>query len=331
MLVTQRTGALVVVSADGASVSAPVAGVPAVVSGGQGGLLDVALDPDFETAGFNWIYIAYAEAAGAVSGTAVARGRLDLASNRLTELAVLFRQVPKISAEGHYGSRLAFGHDKTLFITLGERQQGEPAQILDNHLGKVVRINRDGSIPSGNGAGLPAGTLPEIWSVGHRNPQGAAVHPVTGELWQAEHGPSGGDELNLVRSGNNLGWPRVSYGCHVQSATCEIIGGGTHAPTYTEPVSRWPVAGTPRPYQSIAPSGIAFYTGRGFPEWNGNVFVAALADRALWRVVLNGNSEAARERLFGSLNERIRCVREGRDGWLYFLTDSGRIYRVDRG
>ena len=329
MLVTQKGGSMVILSAGGSTISAPLAGVPAVVTGGQGGLLDVALDPDFTTPGSNWVYFSYEEAGSGGSGTAVSRGRLNTSTNELTEVTRIFQQLPKISsAFGHFGSRFAFRSDKTLFITLGERQQGAPAQDLTNHLGKVVRINRDGSNPSGN-PNLGTGTRPEIWSYGHRNPQGAAIHPTTGELWSTEHGPNGGDELNVVRAGQNYGWPNVSYGCHEDGPNCEV-GGGVHAPQYTEPVSRWPAPGTPQPYVSTAPSGMSFYTGSGFPEWQGNVFIAALRGTSLWRVVLSGDTELARERLFESLGARIRCVRQGPDGWLYLLTDSGLLVRVDR-
>jgi len=332
MLITQKGGSMVVLSADGTIKSNPLAGVPTVASGGQGGLLDVAIDPDFATPGSNWVYFSYSESGTGGSGTAVNRGRLDLANGQLLDVSLtpIFRQLPKVSGDGHFGSRLAFRSDKTLFITLGERQQGSPAQSLVSHLGKIVRINRDGSIPADN-PNMGAGAYPGIWSYGIRNPQGAAIHPTTGELWEVEHGPQGGDELNIARSGQNYGWPNVSYGCNYGSntANCEI-GGGVHAPTYTEPVSRWPEPGVPTPNYSIAPSGLTFYTGSGFPEWNGNVFLGALAGTALWRVVLNGNVEVSRERLFASLGQRIRCVKQGPDGWLYFLTDSGRLYRVDR-
>jgi glucose/arabinose dehydrogenase len=335
MLVSQKSGGgLVLVSADGRSISSPLAGVPAVdPAGGQAGLLDVALDPDFTTPGSNWVYFSYSEAGSGGSCTAVSRGRLDLAGHRLVDVpsVPLFRQTPRISSDfGHFGSRLAFRADKTLFITLGERQQGAPAQTLDNYLGKVVRINRDGSFP-GDNPDLGPGALPGIWSYGHRNPQGAAIHPNTGELWVTEHGPNGGDELNVARAGGNYGWPNVSYGCNDDGPNCELGGGGgVHAPQYTEPVSRWPAPGTPRPYQSIAPAGMSFYTGAGFPEWQGNVFVTALRGAALWRVVLNGDTEVSRERLFDSLGQRIRCVRQGPDGWLYLLTDSGQLIRIHR-
>ncbi len=321
LLVTQKGGSLAIVAANGQSVIATVSGLPAVAAGGQGGLLDVALDPDFAID--PWIYWTYAEpGAGAeagLRGTAVARGRL--VGNALQDVAVIYRQVPKTGGEGHYGSRLAFRADKTLFVTLGERQQGSPAQDLATTLGKVVRIHRDGTIPSDNPA-IP-GARPETWSYGHRNPQGAAIRPGAGDLWLNEHGPQGGDELNRVTAGGNYGWPLVSYGCNYGDPVGDAcrIGGGTHAPAFVEPVSYWVPT-------SVAPAGLVFYTGAGFPQWQGSAFMGTLAGTALWRIALSGDAEVARERLFGSLGERIRDVEQGPDGWLYLLTDSGKLIRV---
>lgn len=321
ILVTQKGGAMRLLPAGGAGTATAVTGVPAVVDAGQGGLLDIVLDPDF--ASDPWVYFAYSEAGpGGTAGTAVARARLVGAA--LQDLAVIFRQLPKVSGSGHFGARLAFRADKTLFIALGERQLGSPAQDVTGHLGKVVRIARDGSVPAGNPS-FGAGARPELWSIGHRNPQGAAIHPTSGDLWVVEHGPQGGDELNHVRPGNNHGWPVRSYGCNYGDPVGDAcrIGGGTHAPAYAEPVSFWVPT-------SIAPSGLVFYTGSGFPEWQGNAVFGALAGTALWRVALNGDTELSRERLFADLNERIRCVRQGPDGWLYLLTDSGKLIRIDR-
>jgi glucose/arabinose dehydrogenase len=324
ILVTERGGTLRIVSADGATVSAPVGGVPSVFASGQGGLLDVALDPDF--ASDPWVYLSYAEpgsgSEAGLAGTAVARGRLQ--GSALVGVQVIFRQAPKVSGAGHFGSRLVFAGDKTLYVTLGERQQGSPAQDVTGHLGKVVRIARDGSVPAGN-PGFGAGARPELWSNGHRNPQGAALHPTTGELWLCEHGPQGGDEVNIARAGRNYGWPVRSYGCNYgdpPGPACQI-GGGTHAPNFEEPLATWVPT-------SIAPSGLAFYTGAMFPEWQGNLFMGALAGRALWRMVLSGNTVVSREALFATLGERIRDVRQGPDGALYMLTDNGagRIVRI---
>ncbi len=330
MLVTQKGGTMVILSADGARVEATVSGIPAVVDSGQGGLLDVVLDPDFDAQTNPWVYWSYAEAGSGGSGTAVARGRLVGAA--LQDVAVIFRQLPKLSGSGHFGSRLAFRADKTLFVTLGERMRDDPfspglqyAQDVATLLGKVVRIHRDGSTPADNPQLGSPGALPQIWSYGHRNPQGAAIHPVSGELWVSEHGPQGGDELNRVLAGGNYGWPIRSYGCPYGMPvgdTCRV-GGGRHAPTYVEPVSFWVPT-------SIAPAGLMFYTGERFPDWRGSAFVGALADKALWRVALNGNVEVSREGLFGELGERIRDVRQGPDGWIYLLTDSGKLIRVER-
>ncbi|MBX3606262.1 MAG: PQQ-dependent sugar dehydrogenase [Piscinibacter sp.] len=321
LLVTQKSGALVFVSADGRQVSAPLGGVPEVADSGQGGLLDVALDPDFATRPD--VYLSYAERDGLGSGTAVARGRL--AGAALRDTTVIFRQQPKVWGSGHFGARLVFARDKTLFVTLGERQKGEPAQDLASHLGKVVRLNRDGSVPADNPR-IP-GARPEIWSYGHRNPQGAALHPRTGELWLVEHGPQGGDELNIARAGGNYGWPQRSFGCPYGAPVGEDcrIGGGAHADDQVGPLTTW----TPT---SIAPSGMAFCSGRMFPEWRGNLFVGALAGTALWRLTLDGERVVAREALYASLRERIRDVREAPDGALLLLTDSrqGRILRVAR-
>ena len=330
MLVTQKQGTMVMLSGDGATVLATLTGVPSVDTSGQGGLLDVAVDPQFDPVTHPWVYWTYAEAGAGGKGTAVARGRL--VGTALLDVQVVFRQVPKTSASNnHYGSRLAFGADGTLFVTLGERQLDNPsapttlyAQNVANHLGKIVRINRDGSVPPGN-PDFGAGARPELWTIGHRNPQGAAIHPSTGELWVVEHGPQGGDELNRAVAGGNYGWPLRSYGCPYGAPIGDAcrVGGGTHAPTYVEPVSYWVPT-------SIAPSGMIFYTGDRFPEWHGNVLFGALAGTALWRVELNGNALAARERLFGNLGERIRHVRQGPDGWIYLLTDSGKLLRVER-
>ena len=321
MLVTQKGGTMVVLAADGASVQATLGGLPAVVSDGQGGLMDVALDPDFATD--PWVYWTYSEpgtgAEAGLSGTSVARGRL--VGDALQDVAVIYRQVPKVSGAGHFGSRLAFRADKTLFVTLGERQKGSPAQDLATTLGKVIRIRRDGTIPSDN-PGI-TGARPEIWSYGHRNPQGAAIRPGTDELWVTEHGPQGGDEINRIVPGGNFGWPLVSYGCNYGDpvgVACRI-GGGTHAPAYVEPVSFWVPT-------SIAPAGLLFYTGTRFPAWQGNAFLGALAGTALWRVELRGNAEVVRERLLGDLGERIRDVEQGPDGFLYLLTDGGKLIQL---
>jgi glucose/arabinose dehydrogenase len=272
------------------------------------------------------VFLSYSEpgsgAEAGRSGTAVARAQL--VGNALQGLTVIFRQAPKVSGGGHYGSRLVFGRDKTLFITLGDRQLGSPAQDLAQTLGKVVRVNRDGSLPTDNPS-FGAGARPGLWSLGHRNPQGAALNPSTGELWVSEHGSQGGDEINIARAGANYGWPTVSYGCNYGDpvGTACAIGGGTHAPRFVEPLTWWVPT-------SIAPAGMAFYEGALFPEWQGNLFVGALAGQALWRLTLSGNSVTAREKLFDDLGQRIRAVKVAPDGALVLLTDGGRLIRVAR-
>ena len=321
ILVTEKRGRMVILSAEGTTVQEALTGLPAVADASQGGLLDVALDPDFTTD--PWIYWTYAEpGTGAelgLAGTAVARGRIIGSS--LNDVEVIYRQKPKVTGGGHFGSRIAFCSDRTLYVTLGERQKFTPAQDLTTTLGKVIRINRDGSIPPDNPSII--GAEPEIFSYGHRNPQGAAIRPGGDELWVTEHGPQGGDEINKIVAGGNYGWPVVSYGCNYGDPVSDAcrIGGGVHAPNYIEPVSYWvPV--------SIAPSGMIFYTGAGFPQWQGNLFVGALVGTALWRVELNEDQEVLRERLFFEPNERIRDVGQGPDGWIYLLTDSGKLVQI---
>ena len=321
ILVSERNGDLIILSADGKTKLSTVSGLPSVAAAGQGGLLDVALDPDFTID--PWVYWTYAEAGtgaeSGLSGTAVARGRL--VGTALQDVEVIYRQTPKVSGNGHFGSRIVFRSDKTLFVTLGERQKFTPAQELDKTLGKVIRINRDGTLPANNP--VIAGALPEIWSYGHRNPQGAAIRPGSDDLWISEHGPQGGDELNLVVAGGNYGWPLVSYGCNYGAPVGDAcqIGGGVHAPNYVEPVSYWvPI--------STAPAGMIFYTGAGFPQWQGNIFIGALAGTSLWRIELDGNREKTREQLFLALGERIRDVEQGPDGWIYLITDSGKLIQI---
>ena len=330
MLVTQRGGSLVIVRADGSAVDAAVSGVPAVNSAGQGGLLDVALDPDFASTGA--VFLSYSEDGPGGSGTALARARL--VGNELRDLAVIWRQQPKVASGIHYGARIVFRPDKTLYLAVGERGQDSPsaptalyAQNPAVTLGKVLRLNRDGSIPAGNPV-FAAGAASGLWSLGHRNPQGAALRPGGSELWVAEHGPQGGDELNRIRAGANYGWPLRSYGCPYGAPVGDAcrVGGGTHAPDFEEPASYWVPTST-------APSGMAFYDGDRFPDWRGQVFVGALAGRTLWRLQLDAAGNVlAREPVpeVQALGQRIRDVRQGPDGWLYLLSDEGRILRLER-
>ncbi|WKB54237.1 PQQ-dependent sugar dehydrogenase [Eleftheria terrae] len=318
MLVTERPGRLRIVSARG-ELSPPVQGLPAVDSGGQGGLLDVALDPHYAENG--WIYLSYAEPGDGGNGTAVARAKLQ--GQRLTDLSVIFRQSPKFKGGNHFGSRLVFGRDGRLFITLGDRfSLRQQAQSAGDTIGKVVRIEPDGRVPADNPLVGKPGARPEIWSWGHRNIQGAALHPQTGELWTHEHGPQGGDEVNLTERGKNYGWPVITYGR--EYGTGFKIGEGTAKDGMEQPLVHW--------VPSIAPSGMAFLTSDRYPGWQGSLFVGALRAQVLVRLELDGRKVVREERLLQNLHERIRDVRQGTDGWLYLLTDSedGKVLRVER-
>lgn len=321
MLVTERPGRLRHVTADGA-LSEPIAGVPEVDSRGQGGLLDVALDPDFETN--HRVYMSYAQLGdGGTTSTAVARGTLSEDFAAITGLEVIFSQQPKVASTLHYGSRLVFDGNGHLFITTGERSDKRfrvQAQDLDSHLGKVIRINPNGSVPEDNPFVGEAGALPEIWSYGHRNIQGATLHPQTGDLWINEHGPRGGDELNLIQAGGNYGWPLVTEGVEYSGAPIEPPA---DLPSdLVAPVQAW----VPSP----APSGLTFYASDMFPDWQGDAFMGALAGTSLIRVDMDGDTVLGDEFLFTDLGMRIRDVVEGPDGALYLLTDArnGEIVRV---
>jgi glucose/arabinose dehydrogenase len=316
-LVTERPGRLRIVGTDG-KLSEPLGGVPAVDAIKQGGLLDVALDPEF--AATRLVYLSYTEKREDGNGTTVARGRLG--ERGLEDVQVIFRQRPAVSGGHHFGSRLVFARDGRLFITLGDRfSERARAQTLDSHLGKVVRIERDGKIPADNPFLGRPGALPEIWSYGHRNVQGAALHPATGELWTNEHGPKGGDELNRDLPGRNYGWPTVTYGVEYSG---EKISDSPTAPGIEPPVHYW--------VPSIATSGLLFYTGTRFPQWRGSAFVGGLANKQLVRLEMDGTRVVREERLLeGVVNERVRDVEQGPDGSIYLLTDeiNGRLLRVE--
>ncbi|HSW15380.1 MAG TPA: PQQ-dependent sugar dehydrogenase [Solimonas sp.] len=314
MLVTERPGRMRLVDAQG-RLSPPLAGVPAVADGGQGGLLDVVLDPQF--AQTRRIYFSYSEPRADGRGTAVAHAQLG--AQGLEGLRVIFRQQPSMSGGNHYGSRLAFAPDGNLFVTLGERYNGmQQAQLLDNHLGKVIRIDREGGVPVGNPYIKRKDARPEIWSYGHRNPQGAAIDPQSGRLWTHEHGPRGGDEINLPQAGRNYGWPVITWG--VDYSGLKIADGETTRKGMEQPLHYW--------VPSIAPSGMAFYTAQRFPAWRGSLFVGSLKFGQLVRLQLDGERVLREER--HELGARIRDVRQGPDGWLYLLTDDskGRLLRV---
>ena len=315
MLVTERAGRLRVVTADG-KVSAPIAGVPSVHAVNQGGLLDVAVAPDFAQS--RRLYLSFAQAVEGGARTAVVSARL--ADMALTEVKLIFAQADIVAGGHHFGSRIAIARDGSLYVTTGERYVAKDrAQALDSHLGKVIRINPDGSVPKDNPFVGKTGAKPEIWSYGHRNLQGAAIHPVTGKLWTHEHGPKGGDEINIPAAGKNYGWPVVGYGIDYSG---QKLHDSTGKAGMEPPVHYW--------VPSIAPSGMAFYTADRFPAWKGSLFVGALAGQHLARLTLDGERVVAEERLLGERNERIRDVRQGPDGYLYVLTDerNGKILRV---
>lgn len=315
MLVTERPGRLRVVSAEG-RLSEPLGGVPTVAAVGQGGLLDVALDPDF--ARNRLVYLSYAEPGDGGQGTAVARGRLGPTS--LENVEVIFRQLPKVGGGLHFGSRLVFGRDGMLYVTLGERGRKEMAQDLAVHQGKVIRIRPDGTVPPDNPFVGRAGVRPEIYSHGHRNPQGAALHPETGALWTVAHAARGGDEVNVVRAGLNYGWPVITYGRDYSGLK---IGEGTAKAGMEQPLHYWD--------PSIAPSGMAFYTGDRFPAWKGNLFIGSLKFGMVSRLELAGEKVVSEERILEGLRDRVRDVRQGPDGLIYLLTDesAGRILRIE--
>jgi glucose/arabinose dehydrogenase len=318
LLVTERPGRLRLLSKQG-EVRPAISGVPEVYAGGQGGLLDVVLAPDFTSS--QLIYLSYAEPrGGGKNGTSVARGRLVAADDggRLEDVQVIFRQEPAYASSHHFGSRLVFMPDGSLFVTAGERfSQREEAQNPGNHIGKLMRLLPDGS-PYGGNPKRP-GWRPEVWSIGHRNVQAAALNPASGKLWTIEHGARGGDEVNIPEAGKNYGWPVISYGRNYDGSK---IGVGTHKAGMEQPVYYWD--------PSIAPSGAVFYTGALFPDWKGNLFVGALAGQALHRLVLDGDKVVGEEILLSDLGARIRDVRQGADGALWLLTDEtqGRVLRV---
>ena len=308
MLVTERPGRMRIINANG-TVSPPLKGVPKVAANGQGGLLDVVLAPDFSQS--RRIYFSFAERRDGGNGTSVARAKLG--DNALSNVEVIFRQVPDVDSHGHFGGRLVFARDGSLFVTLGERQRKEfavRAQDLESHFGKIVRIKPDGGPMPDNPFLTVPGARPEIWSYGHRNVQGAALHPDTGELWTTEHGPKGGDELNRSQPGANYGWPLVTYGIAYNG---DKLGIGEQRAGIEPPVHYW--------VPSIGTSGLTFYTGDRFSKWRGQLFAGALYGMVV-RLELRDNQVVHEERMLGDLNQRIRDVREGPDGLLYVLTDS---------
>jgi len=319
MLVTERPGNLRWVSADG-KLSAPLSGVPEVWAKGQGGLLDVVLSPDFKQD--RTVYLSYAEAGeDGKAGTAVGRGQLSKDLKRLDNFDVIFRQQPKLSTGNHFGSRLVFDRDGYLFVTLGENNDRPTAQDLDKLQGKIARIYPDGKVPDDNPFVGQKNVRPEIWSYGLRNPQGAALNPWNGTLWENEHGPKGGDELNIIERGKNYGWPLATHGDNYSGAPIPEARGKV-------------VEGTVGPHHvwQVSPglSGMAFYDSDRFKPWQRNAFIGALVSKDLIRLEFDGDKVVHEERLLGGLKERIRDVRQGPDGFLYVLTDEddGALYKV---
>lgn len=317
LLITERAGRLRIYS--NGALSRPVSGIPAVYASGQGGLLDVEIDPDFRKN--QLVYLTYAEAGSdGMAGTAVMRGKLN--GNALENTQVLFRQSPKLSSGAHFGSRLVFEKSGHLFVTLGENNNRITAQYLDHHQGKVVRIMPDGSIPKDNPFVDKTKARPEIWSYGHRNPQGAALNPWTGKLWVHEHGPKGGDEINIPQAGKNYGWPKITYGINYNGLDIpEAVS--NKAAGMEQPIYYW--------VPSIAPSGMSFYDMNKKSPWYGNLFVGALAGQILVRLELDGDKIIKEERLLKEFSYRFRDVQTGPDGSLYLITDAadGRLLKVD--
>lgn len=316
ILVTERPGRLRILR-DGRLLAQPVSGVPAVRDVGQGGLLDVLPHPQFQQN--RMIYLSYASSHDGGVTTHVARGRL--LQGTLQDVEVIFRAEPSSSKGVHFGSRLVFDRENFLYITVGDRGQMQRAQDLEDHAGKILRLHDDGRVPNDNPFIGQRGPRLEIFSFGHRNPQGLTVHPETGEIWEHEHGPRGGDEINLILPGRNYGWPIVTLGIDYTGFT---IGDGlTHADGMEDPLHHW----TP----SIAPSGMAFYAGKKFPKWEGDLFIGALAHRHLARVRFSGTRVVEEERLLEDLNRRVRDVRVGPEGNLWVLTDHdpGQILRLE--
>jgi glucose/arabinose dehydrogenase len=318
LVVTERPGRMRIVGKDG-KLSPPLAGVPQVFARGQGGLHDVALDRDY--AQNSTIYFCFAEPVDGGARTALARAKLiDGATPRLDDVKLIFHQDGPLSRGNHFGCRIAQASDGNLFLTMGDHFiYRNEAQNLANHLGKIVRIRPDGSVPPDNPFVSRAGAKPEIWSYGHRNSQGAAINPQTGKLWEHEHGPRGGDEINIPEAGKNYGWPVIGYGIDYDGTK---IHESTQKAGMEQPIKYW--------VPSIAPSGMAFYSGDLFPAWRGSLFVGALAGQILVRLELKGDTVASEERLLRTLNERIRDVRMGPDGALWLATDNsaGRILRL---
>ena len=316
-LITERAGRLRLVSSDFKLDPKPIDGLPEVISHGQGGLFDVVLHPQYAQNG--WIYWAYNAPGPGGWGTALARGKLQ--GQRMTDVQVLFSMQPKTRSGFHFGGRIVFDQAGFVYLTLGDRGDKDRAQKLDDHAGSVIRLHDDGRVPDNNPFVKRAGALAEKWTLGNRNMQGAALHPQTGELWTHEHGPQGGDELNVMRSGLNYGWPVITYGVNYGLGT--KIGEGQEKPGMVQALKVW--------VPSIAPSGMAFVSGSQFPQWQGSLLIGALRGQMLVRLTLDGEKVVSEERLFQGRPGRIRDVRMGPDGLVYLLTDDvqGALLRIE--
>ncbi len=312
-LVTERAGRMHIFDGDTLT---EISGLPRIATLGQGGLLDAAIHPDFRNT--RLVFFTYVEGSGGRAGTAVARGRLE--GTELREVETIFSLEPKTQRRQHFGSRLIFLPDGTILVTIGDRGWPDAAQDTMDHAGSTLRIHQDGTVPEDNPFAGREGYRPELYTIGNRNAQGMAIDPRTGEVWQSEHGPRGGDELNLIQPGLNYGWPEISHG--VDYRTGRPIGRGTHAPGMEQPVEHWSPA--------IAPSGIAFYQGEAFPDWDGDLFISSLVARHLRRVEIENNQVVHQEILLDGTIGRIRDVTVGSDGYLYVVNDdtNGGIYRL---
>jgi len=320
LLVTQKSGTMRIVTQAGV-VSTPITGLPAVNPAGQGGLLGLCLDPDF--ASNRMIYWVYSEAAAGGNRTAAAKGKLSADEKTIEAATVIYRANPANASDLHYGGRILFDKTGNLIISTGERSVLETrplAQSVTAALGKVIRITKDGQPASGNPTFSQAGALPELYSIGHRNPQGLALHPVSGEIWQGEHGPRGGDEINRLQAGKNYGWPTITYGIEY---TGQKVGAGIQQQDGLEqPVYYWdPV---------ISPSGMTFYTGNRVPEWENNLFIGSLSGKHIVRLAIQNNKVVGEERFLTQENQRFRDITQGPDGALYAVTDEGRLYKIDK-
>ncbi|MCU7616364.1 PQQ-dependent sugar dehydrogenase [Chryseobacterium sp. PBS4-4] len=321
LLITQKTGTMRIVTSTG-TVGNPITGLPAVNSTGQGGLLGLCLDPQFSSN--RMVYWVFSENVAGGTLTAVAKGRLSNSETTIENPTVIYRANPSASTGNlHYGGRILFDSTGNLFVSTGERSDLSTrplAQSVTAAIGKIVRITKDGQPAPGNPTFSQSGALPELYSIGHRNPQGLAIHPVTGDLYQGEHGPRGGDEINRIQAGANYGWPTITYGIEYSGA---VIGNGIQQQTgMQQPIYYWdPV---------ISPSGMTFYKGNNMPEWQNNLFIGSLSGMHIARLVIENNKVVGEERLLADENQRFRDVTQGTDNALYAITDAGRLYKINK-